>query len=255
MVELSKEIIEALRARADADIAAATAEEERLRIAREATARVEAENARIIEYANLATKAAITTSLTPLLDVVNAREQLEQVQKVWTVGAIDQTPQVIPYHGAFVSDWPPHPITNGPFVGLALRYRFTDFKEEHDPGNPSDGIPSRYNFSVHPSEAALYVLVGEHSGLSFVTSLYGKRQLEKGHGDLGEYMDGRYYDRSEKTAEIFPNDPIKSRQVLRDQLFEISTNATLPLALEKQAREKTPKDLLPKPTPWYRRLL
>lgn len=199
-----------------------------------------------------AKKAALKKSLEGLLILVGARQQLEDMRRIWR-GKIDRRPveipdantQVVQFDQDTISGLPPLPA-----MGLALRYRFRDAEEADVEfyGAKRDGSYwSR-------RELFLLALVGfREKGIPYVASLYGSRislnspsdayYISRNKADEGylkwDPNDCLGYQGSE---EIFPDDPDKSEQVLVGQFLKISEQAPSFRILEAEACERITAD-------------
>ncbi|MDD5415913.1 MAG: hypothetical protein PHE48_02805 [Candidatus Daviesbacteria bacterium] len=210
-------------------------------------------------------KAALLADLTTLFDVVGAREQLAEVEKVWQVGEFDTTPQQISdigwmfedrYYNSSDYDFS---LLSGrkqpvPGLGLALRYRYTDIEEyvEFNPGDPTAGelgSPSsgaRMGTTVYECEARLYTIVGfTEKRIPFVATVYGQHQLNgttyTKDGTFRPFIHD-YFDRMHnalsynKPETILPENPQLSREILERQLVALCKYITNPLDLENKAK-------------------
>lgn len=199
-------------------------------------------------------KAALVAELSPLLEVVGAKEQLEEVRKVWGVGIVDTQPK-LEYNR----------------LHLGIRFRFVDSEKVY--GNWGEDLTVYHASStVWEREASLVVAVGIHSYQEInpsISSSYGLSNISVIYGR----MSGTYRDIVRSLSHAEPEtipiaDPYKAKRILEDQLFKIIFSSPSPLELEREAREEINKDpLIPQQVkyrhypglrsslPWYKRLL
>lgn len=228
---------------------------------------------------------AFVAVLTSLLDVVGAREHLEEVRKVWGCGEIDDAPKLL-------LDQTREVLPSS--MGIALKYRFFDTSDWHL-GGGEDTIPNNPDGTdLYKAEVALIVATQIISGLPSVLTSWRYRHLEgtrythnfyrKGKRDFDAEPissfyyycnwglinpDGRLGHQTIGPDQIFPENSDFSKDILEKQLIRMCTERSNPLELESDARLRiASNDYLPKsirnrafslklvshPFPWYKRL-
>lgn len=193
----------------------------------------------------------LIAKLAPLLDVVDAKGQLEQVRLAWTVGEIDSAPDFIPDINRLPGNYKPTDLPQ-PGLGLALRHKYYD----SEPMSVSDlEISGSYNTSsVHEKEGALYVLVGLHNRLPFVTSFYATHYLKTIYSgydprrnsgscpSVGSERINYSAGLPLNMEKIKPRGLVSSRTILEDQLFVVCARVPKPADLHKEAKARIATD-------------
>lgn len=191
-------------------------------------------------------RALLIAELSPLLEVVGAKEQLEEVRKVWGVGIVDTQPY-LKYNR----------------LHLGIRFRFADL--EIISGNRGEDLHVYHHASILcETEASITISVGQQLDAardSSVGSSYDLTAVKKTHygNPIHDSTLWGYRGRGLSTAEPEPfpiNDPGKARKILEDQIFKITFRSVPPLELKREGRERITKDpYLRSSLPWYKRLL
>ena len=194
----------------------------------------EAESARL-QAQTIATQqeetkiALLIVELSPLLEVVAAREQLEEVRKVWGVGTVDTQPHLIHDRGM--------PSPRHDRLDLSIRFRFANVEQIF--GNYGENMDVYHSGSIfYETEASITVSVEKHQDLD--PSVGSSYRLKAVNTPLG-----RDKNRELLVAEQEPfpiDDPNKAKKILEDQLFKITFGSIPPLELEIKAREEISRD-------------
>lgn len=243
----------------------------------------EAEKLKLLETAlaierEIERKTAHITQLASLIEVVGAKKQLEEVQKAWKAGTIDDVPSFHLYDKSFdtksfVYDkhMSRYPLTNLDHVcmALALRYRYAAFGAAYGGWDNGDGgivgnVDERVGTYIYEQEVALFVITRLSSGTPFVCAGYGEFNLGVTYYGGGTASSRKPYKSSllricTEPETIFPENPNLSRAILEKQLFEVCTKISNPLDLEKDAKALIDTDPYFlgfknfKSPPWYKR--
>lgn len=172
-------------------------------------------------------KRALVAQLEPLLEVVGAREQLEEARKIWGGGQVDSTSV----------------LTRSATLSLALRYRRLGY-EEHRRDDSEADIHQHIGSSISYIETGLIVHTAMIEGIPLVWAAYGSRQLESsgfsegGHSYSG-FGEGPFKNESVTKPEQFALDKSSiAQRILENQLFTLLSGQPIPSTLNAQSRNK-----------------
>lgn len=231
---------------AQSEAAKKIAEEEAIRISSEQAARQATQQANIEAQKKIqeATRqeqervAALIASLSPLLDSVGARDQLEEVRRIWKVGTIDPSPQLI-------SESPT------PSVGLALRHKTIDLELHYQQWMVADGEDGTVHnsSSICLREAALFIIVGQEEGHHNVRTSYAFKNLSDApfsrYGKVCEYttLDPKLHPLAQIGPEQFQvADPEHAKTLLENQLLSLLLRTEQPLQSQERMKAEIAKD-------------
>lgn len=209
-------------------------------------------------------RAALISQLTPLLNAVEVRKQLEIARKHLNAGRIDSYPELVSYIDSnryyhIQSGYEPGEITPG--YGLALRFRYTDAEAIHKTHGGGDGLDYEYHShtNLFITEARLWAVVRLDEGVpevstTFATTIPGDDNKES-YVNPPKIITGQdhYGTRYHKSDVIDPGNALGSRKILEDQLFNMLTNNECSFTgLRNNARERIKTD---SKVPLYRKIL
>lgn len=251
---------------AQSEAAKKSAEEEAIRVSSEQIARQAAQQV-VIEAQKKVQEAVrqeqgrvaiLIAKLSPLLDTIGARDQLEEVRGIWKIGTIDPAPQLL-------SESPT------PSIGLALRHKFVDVEPNLRQTMVADGEDPwvHYSSGLHLREVVLFVITGQGENRPTIQTSYGLRSLtyanftsSAGQGIKGgEYhnLNPGFHNIAVAGPEQFQiADPENARSLLENQLFGVLQRASQPLQMQENARVKIARDQftsLPPAQSYYRSLM
>lgn len=219
---------------------------------------------------------ALVTKLSPLLEVVGARDQLEEVKVIWKVGTIDPVPLVI-------SESPT------PSIGLALRHKHIRLGQNYDRGrNIWDNDtwvgqePDKHTSSyLQLVEDAVFVVTGQEEDISTLQTYSGSKALTY-TSFPGSYEGGAWefqYFAQAQPEQFQINDPDYAKRLLENQLVHVLVGFKPSLDWQEKMETEIARDkflsrpdaqgyyrslmksigaLQPQPensVPWYKRLL
>ncbi|MDD5147669.1 MAG: hypothetical protein PHV63_03945 [Candidatus Daviesbacteria bacterium] len=216
---------------------------------------------------------ALVTKLSPLLEIVGARDQLEEARKFWKTGVIDPTPQLI-----FGS--------STPSLSLALRHRYITLGLHIDRGGPIWDYdryvghePDKHTGSyLQLYEDAIFVVVNESEDIPTIQAYSGSQALTyrtfPGSFESGSW-EFRYFAQA-KPEQFQITNPDQARKLLEDQLFHVLQGFKPPLDWQEKVEAEIAGDKFLSPRyaqdyyssllrstsgrqpkisiPWYRRL-
>lgn len=212
-------------AQAQAEAAKEIAEKEAIRIRSEQIAHQSAQQAtleaqkKMQEVARQEQErvAALIANLSPLLDTVGARDQLEEVRGIWKVGTIDPAPSLI-------FD-PPTPS-----IRLALKHKIVDLSSHWN--------LTEYDGNVHGSstislkQVELFIVAGQAEGYRTIQTGLAFRYLQYTdftksgiNGMTYTTLDPRLHFLAQAGPEQFQTaDLVHAKTLLQDQLFGLLLN-------------------------------
>lgn len=185
-------------------------------------------------------KVALSTliaKLSPLLEVVGAKENLEEVKAIWKVGVIDSTPQLM-------SESPT------PSVGLALRHRFVDIEPIEKYGGDDGGswYEGQIGTTICQREVALFIITSQIENIPTLQTYYGSRMIDRSTFDRSHCYcsfsgatDFQYYNKT-NPEQFQVSDPEQAKLLLENQLFKVLNGIPEPVRMQETAREAINKD-------------
>lgn len=164
---------------------------------------------------------ALMVKLTPLLEVVGARNQLEEARQFWKTGIIDPSPQLSPYMTI-------------PQIQLALRHRYVTMTKSYSlPEYEWDGAYSDRMIQTSPGkhtssylqlcEDTVAVIAYQHEDTSSVHAYSGSQALTyrsfPGSDESGGWK-FRYFVQT-KPEQFQITNPDQAKKLLEDQLAHV----------------------------------